>query len=245
MARYFFLISFFVNLNCIHCIPRPDDMFSLGLGEPDSDFDLFSPEEPNFSDSGFNDLTGNPDEVIFSPSDDFIATDPLTGHADAGTPLEDLFMTDNLMDFDQLQSSCETKGSVSNNVLKARDGSSCPSTEKNGNIELPDLFQDPEALWRKNPQQQPPPSEKQAASPLGSLLRMFERIGEETKCPPDFPVRCCTDLISGYTPSSQGPTLYYIKPVDCLASMFPFLFPAGDTPNVLKSGLAVDYKRCI
>lgn len=138
---------------------------------------------------------------------------------------------------------CGTKGSVSNDVLRAREESSCPSTEGEENTELPDLFQDPEAWWRRFSPQQRPPSEKQGATPLDLLIKMLQGYGGGAKCPPDYPIRCCTDLISSYLPSNNAPTLYFIKPLDCIAGMFPFSLSACEIPYMPENGLAVHRKR--
>lgn len=92
--RFQLLISFLMNIKVIHSISRPDDMFSSGLSEPDSDSDLFESEEPNPLESNFNDLAGSPDMFIFSPSDDVAASDPLVVHPDAYTPSENLLVAD-------------------------------------------------------------------------------------------------------------------------------------------------------
>lgn len=222
MVRFLLLIYIFLDLKVIHSIPQPEDLFSYGINEPNSDSGLFLSEEFNSSESNLDDLAGNPDESVFSFSDEATPMDPLIVHADAHAFSELFPAADGSVDLDQLQSLCDTKDGVSNDVLKARDDSSCPATAGKENIEVPDLFQDPEAWWRKFSPQQKPSSEKQGAGPLDSILRMLGGFGGGAKCPPEYPIRCCADLISGYVPSPNAPTLYYIKPVDCIASMFPF-----------------------
>ena len=242
MVRFLFLIYIFVNLKFTHSIPQPEDIFSSEPNEPDFDSGLFPSEELNPLEPNLNDLAGDLDEVIFSPSDEATPVDPPILHADAYASSDNLF-ADGSVDLNQLQSLCETESGSLNDALRARDYSSCPSTEEKANIELPDLFQDPEAWWRKFPPQQKPSSERQDAGPLGSILRMFQGVGGAAGCPPEYPIRCCTDLISGYIPSPNAPTLYFIKPLDCIASMFPFPLSASETRYVSESGPAKGYKR--
>ena len=230
MMRSLLLMSFLLNLSYVSSIPQADDIFSAGLDEPDFDLDLLSSDELSPLEFNFNDLAENPDESIFSTSDEATIMDPFIVHADAHTASDNLLFDDGLVDLNQLQSLCGTEGSVSNDVLKARDDSSCPSTEGTENIKVPDLFQDSEAWWRKFPPQQNRPAKKQDATPLDSILRIFGGFGGGADCPPEYPIRCCTDLISGFVPS-----LYFIKPVDCITSMLPFPLSFGETPNVPKS----------
>lgn len=241
--RFLLLVSFIVNLKFVHSLPQPDDIFSSGLSEPVSDLDLFSSEELNSLDPNFNDLSGNPDEPIFSPSDVATILDPLPVSADVYTPSDNLVVADGSVDTNQLQSFCGTKGSVSKDALKARDDSSCSPIEGKEKTRVPDLFQDPESWWRKFPLQQNPPSEKQGATPLDSFFKFFQGLGGGAQCPPDYPIRCCTDLISNYNDFYNPRTLYYIKPLDCIPSMFPFPPFSGETPNMPESGLTVDDRR--
>lgn len=244
MVRFLLLICIFMSSHCIYSIPQPEDLFSSEFDEPKSDHDLFLSKESDPLGPNFNVLAENLDESIFSSSDEATTMDPLVAQIDASASSENLFVADGSVDLNQLQSLCGTTGSFSNEALRARDGLSCPSTEGNENIEVPDLFQDPDAWWRRFSPQQKSPSEKQGATPLDSIIRIFGGVGREAKCPPEYPIRCCTDLISGYIPSLlNAPTLYYIKPLDCIASMFPFPVINGEIRYVPESSLVIDHKR--
>lgn len=242
MVRFLLLIYIFVKLKFTHSVPQPEDIFSSEPNEPDSDFSLFSSEEFNPLEPNLNDFAGDLDEVIFSPSDEATPMDPSIVHVDAYASSDNL-VADGSVDLNQLQSLCGTQGGGFNDALRARDDSSCPSTEGKENIELPDLFQDPEAWWRKFPPQQEPPSEKQDAGPLRSIFRMFQGLGGAAGCPPEYPIRCCSDLISGYVPYPNAPTIYSIKPLDCIASTFPFPLSASERRYVSGSGPAAECKR--
>ena len=225
MARLLLLICIFMSTKSIHSIPQPDDIFSSELDGSTSDPDVFLSDESNPLESSFNGLFEDMNDSIFRPSDEITTLDPLIVQTDAYPSSEDTLVADDSADPNQLQSLCRTEGTVSNDFLRPRDGLSCPSTERNENIQLPDLFQDPEAWRRRFSPQQKPPTDKQGAKPLDSILRLFGGFGGGATCPPEYPIRCCTDLISGYIPYPNAPTLYYIKPLDCIASMcFSYLF---------------------
>lgn len=232
-----------MSTKCIHSIPKLDDIFSSEFVEPTSDPDLFLSDESNPLHSDFNGLSEDMDDSVFSPSDEVTTLDPLIVQADTYASSENPLVADGSADLNRLQSLCGTKDTVSNDFLRPRDGLSCPSTEENENIQLPDLFQDPEAWWRRFSPQQKPPSKNQGAKPLDSIIRMFGGFGGGATCPPEYPIRCCTDLISGYIPYPNALTLYYIKPLDCIASTFLFPISAGEIQYVQGSGLAVDPER--
>lgn len=243
MARLLPLVFIFMITKRIHSIPQPEDVFSSDFDEPISDPGLFLSEESNPLESNFNDLSGGLDGSIFSSSDEAATLDPLAVQADAYASSENTLVADSSAGLNQLQSVCGTKGSVTNDFLKPRDGLSCPSTEGNENVQLPDLFQDPEAWWRRFSPRQKPPSQKQDETPLGSIIRMFKGFGGGAICPPEYPIRCCTDLISGYIPSPNALTTYYIKPFDCIASIIPLPISARETQYMPDSGLDIDSER--
>lgn len=223
----------FAHINSIYTAPWAEDLFSPGFSEPGSDYNLFSSEGLNSFDADSNDLAGNLNEPIFGSADEATNLDALTGDPDMYIPLDNLVVADGLVDPDALQSFCATEGSVPNDVLRARDSSSCPSIEGQEQIQLPDLFQDPESAWPRLLPKLSSPSDKKEVGPFNSIFKFLDNLtgGGGGECPPDYPIRCCSDQISGYQYFVDAPSLYYIRPADCLFSMFLVLFSVGREQN--------------
>lgn len=216
------LVLFFAHIDPIYTAPWAENLFSPGFSEPGSDYDLFSSEGLSPLDANSNDLAGNLNEPIFGSADAPINLDTLTGDPDMYIPLDMLAAADGSVDSNALQSSCATEGSVPNDVLRTRDSLSCPSIEGQDKIQLPDLFQDPESVWPRLLPKLSSPSDKKGVRPFNSIFQFFDELtgGGGGECPPDYPIRCCTDQISGYAYFVATPSIYYIRPADCLFSMF-------------------------
>ena len=195
-----------------------ENLFSPDLSQPISDVDLFTSGELTPL------LNSNVNEPISGFTEEDVKMDTLADNSGTFIPLENLNIADGLVDPNLLQSSCQTEGSVMDDALQARD-TSCPPNGGKESIAVPDLFRDPEAGWpRFLPQKKKASSEPQGLTALDSLLN-FLGLGEGTRCPPDYPIRCCSDFLSGWSYFFDARPLYYIHPFDCSASELsvPFL----------------------
>lgn len=236
--RFLLFVSLWAHLTFIRAAPT-DDLFSSGLNEPGPNQDLSSSwEDPNSWNLAFNsgfDQNSNhlADDSIYLADDSNlpifgsanVASITDTSVADTSTfiPSDNLFGLDGPGDLTALQSSCGTEGSVSNNILTARDGALCSPAGGN-QPEVPSLFQDPEsaiedAVKQKpqtpNEQQNPPP--EKAPSPLDAIRGFFKGLGGDgIDCPANFPIRCCADVISDTISDS-----YLVDYRSCAPSMLP------------------------
>jgi hypothetical protein len=205
-------VLFLTFLEFICASPRPEVVFSSGTTESSYGANIESSEELDPLDLTSN-VAGNPHEPIFGSTHMAMATE-----TDGYISSDNLFGTEGSVNPATLQSSCQSEDSAANDVLRARDGSSCSPINGKESVQLPELFQDPESWWRKFLPQGDPSSKKQGASPVDSFWIFFDRK-DQFKCPAEYPIRCCTDLLSGYNLNTGAQTIYYIQPVDCIQSM--------------------------
>lgn len=243
--RFLPSVLFLALLEFICASPRPEDVFSSGLTESNYDENTVSSGEPNPLDLNSNEVAWDPNKPIFDSTDDALTTEPPIIDTDGYISSDNIFGTEGSVDLTALQSSCQSGDSgVTNDVLRARDSStSCSPRSEKGPVQLPELFQGPESWWRRflpkkgNPSS--PKTQEQGQSPLDSFWRLFDGM-DQIICPAQYPIRCCTDLLSGINFNTGAQTLYYIKPADCIQSKAPpersgavFLFPfySEDMPS--------------
>lgn len=214
---------------------------------PFSDGDLFLPEGAESIDhtEGFSaNTTLNSDVIISNPAQTISDL-----NVPALNPSELIFDSDNLglnqnfpisnidthsiasnddfVDADLLtESSCQFKeDGQTNDVLRARDEKPClPSKAEDFGLPL-DLGTD--SWWRRVF-----PSKKPSSTPSipglqdvpqispDSFKGLSEEVGQEQKCPREFPIRCCSNYASGYQAEYQIRTIYFIAVEDCVASTF-------------------------
>lgn len=199
-------------------LSRAENLFSSELDERQSDVDIFSSDEQGPLNSNLISLAGNSDEPVLSFADgqsnmDMFNTDPANN-----IPLENWIVAEGSGDPNQLQSSCETEGVAPNDGLQARSAS-CASTDANGQIVIPKVFQDPEGALRGAASNKP--EEKPMLSSLDLLL--FDAGGQ---CPPVYPIPCCSDYNMGLRYSYGNSRIrYFLYPEDCIIRKLLFLWP--------------------
>lgn len=169
-----------------------------------------------------NDPALNPNELIFDS--DNLGFDPNFPISDIDT--YSIASNDDFVDADLLiESSCHVgKDGQTSDVLRARDGNPClPSKAEDFGLPL-DLGTD--SWWRRLlPQKKPSPPSIPGVQDVPQIspdtFREFsEEVGQEPKCPREFPIPCCSNYASGYQASFQVKTIYFIAAEDCAASTF-------------------------
>ncbi len=222
MMRFVLLLSFLTHGSSIRSAPQVEDLFSYGFSEPVSDIGLLSSEDFDFLNPDSDQLVGSPEELVFDSADVIISADKTGFNADTYTPWVDILFTDDSLNSVTLQSSCLLEDDVPNDMLRVRDGSSCPAINGEDIIEQPEIFQDAEGWWwRIFPPKEKPPSEKQDVTPLDSFRDMFDGVKMDEECPAEYPIRCCTDRVIGGTYIDEGRPVYYVRPRHCIPSMCP------------------------
>lgn len=216
---FFSLSVSFSVLNVILVYARPENLFSWGSTEPGW-------TEAGWNDDSLNDPLSDPSENnLFSDSPD------LDGFASD-------FTLDS-WDFASLPNSCETQGSLTDDFLQARDGTSCSPEKPEENLNLPmGLFQDP-LQYLNDGLKTPPVGEKDRVGqeneggdlnfnafmnsrPKSTLTHDVD----ESLCPPEryglstTPVCHYPNRGLSTAAGVDGTTLYDVTPCKCFISSF-------------------------
>jgi hypothetical protein len=204
--RSLLLVTLFANLDIIRTSPQFDDIVLDigGLNEPFPDELPFEwSEEPDPLDVNSHELIENTNE----PFDFYTDVVSYNGRED--------FFLDDSMPLAALESTCEPGANVPNEILRTRDTTSCPSTGEE-NIELPELFQDPENSWGRKIPPGKAPAENHDMTPLDALWNFVFSSEEDSDCPPAYPLYCCTDDSQRIGDLHRG-----VFPNDCVQGMYP------------------------
>ena len=118
-------------------------------------------------------------------------------------------------------------GNENEGVLRAReDGLSCQNGQTKAPVNLPlDLFRDSEAAIRRFFQK------NSQTEPSMQVLPPSTSSDDSKKCPPDYPIRCCTNQVGEYSISPSLQVLYFISKVLCLPGMS--IFSKSYTSNLI------------
>ena len=237
MHLIFFPLLLIASFDLI--IASPTLQNNDGLG---SDLNVFSSEGSDPLDVGsiniaFNsdlgvsggDETGsNINDFHLDPNDDFntgsttISTLNIDGSfTGSETTSDNLNLLENPSNEIPLEiASC---GTENGGPLRAReDTSSCTNGDHKAPINLPlELFRNPDAAFRRL-------FDKKTGSetqPSTQILPPSTSSDDSKKCPPDYPIRCCTNEVGEFTVGANLQTYYLVSPAWCMTSMLNFSKP--------------------
>lgn len=111
-------------------------------------------------------------------------------------------------------------GTENGGPLRAReDALSCTIGDHKAPVNLPlELFRNPDAAFRRLFGKKTDSS----TQPSTPILPPSASSDDSKKCPPDYPIRCCTNEVGEFTVGANLQTFYFVSPAMCIPSMLNF-----------------------